>query len=95
MIFEKLFDEFIDFEYDLFQRSDEGEIKLFSTKLFNKSLMKFTIKIISQNKIQIKYMLLNIDDNEVEKFKRLTNDDIKNIVYNELLGNSIKPIYNK
>ena len=95
MIEEKLFNAIIDLDENVFQKSDEGEIKLYSTKLFDGSIMKFTVKVLSPNKVQVKYILTNIKPSEVDKFKQLTNNDVKNIIYNTLLGNPVKVIYEK
>jgi hypothetical protein len=95
MIFEKMFNEYIDFDDEVFSESEKGKIKLFANKLFKESIIKFTVKIISPNRIQIKYILANISNLETDMFKQLTNDDIKNIVYNTILLNPIKSIYTK
>jgi hypothetical protein len=95
MIFEKMFNEYIDFDDEVFSESEKGKIKLFANKLFKESIIKFTVKIISPNRIQIKYILANISNLETDMFKQLTNDDIKNIVYNTILINPIKNIYMK
>jgi len=95
MIDEKKFDEIINFDENIFSKSEEGEIKLYPAKLFDESIMKFTVKVISPNKVQVKYILANIENREEDKFKRLTNNDIKNIIYNTLLGNPIRSIYER
>jgi len=95
MIAEKMFNATIDLDEDVFQKSDEGEIKLYSVKLFDGSIMKFTVKVLSPRKVEVKYILTNIKNSELDKFKQLTNNDIKNIIYNSLLGNPVKSIYEK
>jgi len=95
MIEEKKFDTIIDLDEDVFQKSEEGEIKLYPVKLFDDSIMKFTVKVLSPNKVEVKYILTNIKPSEVDKFKQLTNNDVKNIIYNTLLGNPVKSIYAK
>jgi len=95
MIEEKKFDALIDLDEDVFQKSEEGEIKLYPVKLFDGSIMKFTVKVLSPNKVEVKYIMTNIKPSEVDKFKRLTNNDVKNIIYNTLLGNPVKSIYAK
>ena len=95
MIEEKMFNAIIDLDENIFQKSEEGEIKLYSAKQFDGSIMKFTVKVLSPNKVQVKYILTNIKPSEVDKFKQLTNNDIKNIIYNTLLGNPVKVIYEK
>gem|GEM_PF-6465494 len=95
MIEEKMFNAIIDLDENIFQKSEEGEIKLYSAKLFDGSIMKFTVKVLSPNKVQVKYILTNIKPSEIDKFKQLTNNDVKNIIYNTLLGNPVKVIYEK
>jgi len=95
MIVEKKFDAIIDLDEDVFPKSDENQIKLYPAKLFDDSIMKFTVKVLAPNKVQVKYILVNMPNYEVERFKHLTNNDIKNIIYNTLLGNSIRSIYEK
>ena len=95
MIVEKKFDVIIDLDEDVFPKSDENQIKLYPAKLFDGTIMKFTVKVLSPSKVQVKYILVNMPNYEVERFKRLTNNDIKNIIYNTLLGNSIRSIYEK
>jgi len=95
MIVEKKFDVIIDLDEDVFPKSDENQIKLYPAKLFDDSIMKFTVKVLAPNKVQVKYILANIANYEAERFKRLTNNDIKNIIYNTLLGNPIRSIYEK
>jgi len=95
MIEEKKFDTIIDLDEEVFQKSEEGEIKLYPVKLFDGSIMKFTVKVLSSSRVEVKYILTNIKPSEVDKFKQLTNNDVKNIIYNTLLGNPVKSIYAK
>jgi len=95
MIDEKKFDAIIEFDENIFPKSEEGKIKLYSAKLFDESIMKFTVKVLSPNKVQVKYIFTNIANHEADRFKHLTNNDVKNIIYNTLLGNSVKSIYER
>jgi len=95
MIDEKKFDAIIEFDENIFQKSEEGKIKLYPAKLFDETIMKFTVKVLSSNKVQVKYIFTNIANREADRFKRLTNNDIKNIIYNTLLGNPVKNIYER
>lgn len=80
----------MNFDEAIFNPKELNLVKTASLVLFNKSLLKYTYKPLSKTTALIIFLNYSIVKSDIDKFKSLKLDDVKNLIYNNLIDNQTR-----